>query len=406
MILKNDKANDIRTNVLIIGPLPPQVGGIESYLGYLLKTKLTQKYHIRVLNISKPAINSSKKSFASLSGYDRCFKRGWRILAQSYLYSMYFFMRYLWELLSHPVDYVHIHTASYTSFWEKCAYISAGKLFRKKVLIHIHGSRFADFYRASSSPAQRLIRTFLMRCDRIIVLSRSWARFFIEFLPAEQVKIVENGIDLTDYASNSFTKTEHPSLSYLGEVGVRKGIFDLIAAVALLRRQGFDLQVLVIGPGEIEKARREARKSGVDDLFHFLGPLYNRPKVKALASAWGFVLPTYAEGMPLSILEAFAAGLPVISTPVGGIPEVVRENENGYIVKPGDPATLARAVQKLFADERARSGMASLNRLQAFEKYDIHACADRIDMIYRELDESARVQTKQHPMKNIPVSLE
>jgi glycosyltransferase involved in cell wall biosynthesis len=371
--------------VLVVGPLPPQIGGIESFIGYLLSTQLTQNYDIQLLDISKPKVKNNQARYATLSGYSLCFRRHPRVLLASYVYSITFFTRFLWLTLTRSYDLLHLHTASYTSFWEKCVYISLARLFRRKVVLHVHGSRFSQFFRDSSTVMRKLVIHYLNKTDRVIALSQSMKAFFSRLMPAEKIAIVENGIDMNPFLGLRRQLSPRPSLVFLGVVGSRKGIFDLIDVASMLRHQGLDCDYHILGPGKIALARQQAEQAGVRDLFHFHGPVEGEGKVRLLEKSWCFVLPSYAEGMPLAILEAFAAGLPVVSTTVGGIPEVVHSDVNGYLVDPGDKEGFARMIQKLLTQPHLLEKISAQNRQDALSKYRIEAVAEKIDFIYTEL---------------------
>lgn len=369
-------------SIVMVGPLPPQVGGIETFVFNIMQSNLVQKHDIKLINISKPLI-TKKPEFRTLSGYRRCFGRGIKVLVISYSYSVLFFFKFLWTLFSRRVDIVHLHTASYTSFWEKCAYIWVAKALRKKVIIHMHASRFEQFYDESHVLFQRWIAYFLSRCDHVIVLSKSWYRFYTRFLNPAKLERVPNGIDLRLERTQS--KSETPRVVFLGEVGKRKGIYDLISAARLLKAKGLNITYDVIGPGEILRAKKSAENANLHHEFHFHGPLAGKEKVKVLSRAWIMSLPSYAEGMPLAVLEAMAAGCAIVSSSVGGIPDVIDHGKHGYLFKPGDIEAFADYISHLVANPSLLSQFqrASLERVRAF---DINACADQIDRIYQETE--------------------
>ncbi len=315
-------------SIVMVGPLPPQVGGIETFVFNLMQSDLVQKHDIKLINISKPLI-TKKPEFRTLSGYRRCFGRGTKVLVTSYSYSAFFFLKFLWTLFSRRVDIVHLHTASYTSFWEKCAYIWVAKTLRKKVVIHMHASRFERFFDESHVLFQKWIAYFLSLCDHVIVLSKSWYRFYTRFLDPAKLELVPNGIDLR--LGHIQTKSETPRVVFLGEVGRRKGIYDLIAAARLLKAKGLDITYDIIGPGETHQAKKSAENANLQNEFHFHGPLAGEQKVKVLSRAWIMSLPSYAEGMPLAVLEAMAAGCAIVSSSVGGIPDVIDHGTQGTL---------------------------------------------------------------------------
>jgi glycosyltransferase involved in cell wall biosynthesis len=136
---------------------------------------------------------------------------------------------------------------------------------------------------------------------------------------------------------------------------------------------------------ELEKSQMVARHLGISDAVEFLGPRYGAAKAAVLSEGWCMALPSYAEVFPLALLEGYAAGLPVVSTRVGGIPDFVQEGENGLLVEPGDQQGLAAALTRLLTETPLRCRMAEANRRVARERYDIDICAQRVREIYQEL---------------------
>ncbi|MBD3385179.1 glycosyltransferase [candidate division KSB1 bacterium] len=369
-------------SVLMVGAMPPQLGGIERYVGDLIASELGLHHRVIPFNLNKPLVNS-KTSFKTLAGYQRSFGRGILTVLTSYAYSAFFFIKFLLFLLTKWIDIIHIHSASYTSFWEKCYYIYVGKLFGKKIVLHIHGSRFESFYEQSGGRARRWIAYFMQKCDTVIALGQYWRRFYCRFLPMEKVKVVYNGIDLQSYTSQT-PKTDDPSLVFVGEVGQRKGIYDLLASLKRLQRDWPGIRLDIIGTGELDQVAQKSQIMGLKHV-HLHGARFAQHKVDILCRSWCFVLPSYAEQMPLVIIEAFAAGLPVISTRIGTIPEMIDPFENGFVVNAGDVVQLAKMISLVLENETLRMEMGRKNRLKALSLYDINRCAQDIDTIYQSL---------------------
>jgi glycosyltransferase involved in cell wall biosynthesis len=379
--------------ILMVGPLPPQFGGMETFLGDLLKSDLSQRFQIIPLNISKPAIKKSSR-FKAPMGYAGSFKRNPLTSATSYALSVLFFIKYLVLLTVRHIDLVHIHSASYTSFWEKSIYILTARVFRKKVILHVHGAMFSEFYQSSKTLARWLIRCTLQRCHRIIVLSQSWKEFFRKILPAEKLSVIPNGIDLKPFLEAKGEKTVIPSILFLGEVGRRKGVYDLLQAAKILHDRNIDCRWYVAGPGEIDEAKSYAGRLGLEKEVEFLGPQTGADKVQLLARSWIFVLPSYAEGLPIVVIEAMVSGLPVIAGHVGGIPEMVTEGENGFLIQPGNVNDLADKIAMLLSDKALIQGISQNNQKAVEEKYGISACAKRIGRIYEDVSGGARMNVQ------------
>ncbi len=173
-------------------------------------------------------------------------------------------------------------------------------------------------------------------------------------------------------------------VAFVGRRTASKGYFDLIEAVRRARKRGTMLAILAIGDVPPEERDRESRAA------HDLGSqlrIIDRPDdyLRPLSAADAFALPSYAEGLPISVLEAMAAGLPVVASRVGGIPEVVHDGRHGLLVAPGDIDMLCQRLTSLLSDPNLRASLASaaLERVRAF---DANATADAYVRIYSRHD--------------------
>jgi glycosyltransferase involved in cell wall biosynthesis len=370
-----------KPRILVVGPAPPQIGGMETFVGALMQCRLGEEFDLRLHNITKPFLKKSGR-FTTKVGYGASLWRNPVIAFKSYFYSILFLTRFIHSLTKSEIDIVHIHTASYTSFWEKVFYIFAAKVFREKVVLHIHGALFREFIQRSRVLLQKNIKAVLRWCDAVIVLSANWKNFFHDILPQANFFVVENGINLKEIRPVS--SPVDWDLIYLGEVGWRKGIYDLIDAMSILEQKNIHCSAVIVGPGEIERAQDYAAEKGIASQVTFAGPQYGVDKFQYLQRASIFVLPSFAEGFPMAILEAMAAGLPIVSTHVGGIPDMIRQGENGFLFDPGDVQALVHIIESLLKDADLIKKISMTNRMAARE-YDIDVVADKIGKIYSEL---------------------
>lgn len=246
------------------------------------------------------------------------------------------------------VEIVHLHSAADGSFWRKVRLTRLAKVFGKKIVLHIHASRFKDFYNEASESKQRWIRRELDDADTIIALSESWREWF------ESIGIEPGKIEvLRNITSHPVVRPEaHVSdgkvrLLFMGEIGQRKGVFDILRAIADHRDELKGRIELSIGGNRNEEELIAAiRENGLEEIVKFEGWVGGDKKIDLLNRADIFILPSYNEGLPISILEAMSYGHPIISTPVGGIPEVVATDVNGVIVEPGNHEQIYRAIKK------------------------------------------------------------
>lgn len=267
------------------------------------------------------------------------------------------FFRFAGLLAQRKVDGLHCHVAAYGSFWRKSIFASLAHLCRVPVILHLHGSRTKEFVARQPRWSLCLIRWQLRKANAIVVLSESWKEYIISIEPAARVRVIPNGVTLPKEPTCDAVGGEFVNILFLGEVGERKGIYDLLRALPEVLRHCPSMRLQIGGKGEIERAQDLVRELGVGDAVEFCGWVVGDEKRALLRGASIYVLPSYNEGLPMSILEAMSWKLPIISTTVGGIPELVRDREEGFLINPGDVEALTRALIKLASDTSLRQSM-------------------------------------------------
>lgn len=232
----------------------------------------------------------------------------------------------------------HIHTASNVSFWRKTLLINILKLCNKKIIIHIHGGKFKEFY--NTSPDK--IKSTLLKADRVVVLSNSWKLYFENIIGLNNVCVVNNVI-----SKPMLTKTEKNDkihFLFLGNLSRAKGFFDLFEAIITSKKELEGKAVFHIGGnGDVEEINNYIVEHDVKDLIKLHGFVQGAIKNELLNKCDVFILPSYIEGLPISILEAMSYGAAIISTKVGGIPDIVNSN-NGILINPGEINELASSI--------------------------------------------------------------
>ena len=260
-------------------------------------------------------------------------------------------------MLDKEIKIVHVHTAAGTDFYRSTKIIELAKRFNKKVILHSHASKFKDYYANSNEANKQKILHTLQKIDLLIVLSESWSEWFRSIgIDRSKIAILHN---ITDYPAivNTDCKelteiTERPiRFLFMGEIGERKGVFDIIRALANNREKINGEIELRIGGNKMESELRKAiSDSKLGDIVRFEGWVAGEKKIELLNWADIYILPSFNEGLPISILEAMSYGMPIISTPVGGIPEVV-DKENGILVTPGNDKEIFEAI-RYYTDHR------------------------------------------------------
>ncbi|HET6630819.1 MAG TPA: glycosyltransferase family 4 protein [Woeseiaceae bacterium] len=276
---------------------------------------------------------------------------------------------------------LHVHAASRASFWRKSAFILPAAWRRRPVIFHLHGGEFMRFYEDECGTlARRYVRYVLRRCTRIIVLSGSW-REALESITSTPVDVIGNFAP-----SFSLSRQRVPGrILFLGRLCEGKGIFLLLEAFAKLSGEHPDAHLVCAGDGDLDAVRALAKRLGIEDRVEVAGWIDGNCKAELLATASLYVLPSFAEGMPMSVLEAMSAGLPVVATPVGGIPDAVAHGEEGLLVPAGDLAALCDAVGSLLADPQRRQAMGTRARAKFASSFSSSAVLPKVGRIYREL---------------------
>ncbi|MFN2540976.1 MAG: glycosyltransferase family 4 protein [Chthoniobacterales bacterium] len=240
-------------------------------------------------------------------------------------------------------------------------------------------------------------REFEIGLDRLVDLARAIvtetnyaANFLKERFPgrADRIHRIYNGLDLAQFNRAGFS-TAPPVLIAVGRLIEKKGFADLIRTCGLLKEQGTVFRCQIIGDGPLEEQlRRQIEELGLQEHVRLLGPKPQHEIATYLANATVFVLPSVIDpqggmdNLPTVIMEAMATGLPVISTAVGGIPEMVIDNETGLLIRPGEPDVLASAIEKLIVDLPLARRLGDNGRKRAEELFSIKKNArDLVELI-------------------------
>ena len=290
----------------------------------------------------------------------------------------------------HGVELVHINTSlNAKSFWRDVAYVAAAKICGARVLYQVHGGGWDEFEKKGGVFAP-LMRRMLRWPDAIVVLSREQLEAFRRAAPAQVIEIVPNGIDCAPYAryNRAPAAADQPAdaplrLIYIGRLVPGKGLLETIEALRLARSRGVNARLVIAGNGPEEpRLRQYAREAGLTREVSFVGAAYGDHKAQLLAEADALALASYTEGLPYSLLEAMAAGVVPIVTPVGAIPDVVTEGEHGLLVAPRDAGAIAQAITRLAADRELLARMSAACRKHIAAACSIERVARDFSQLY------------------------
>ena len=282
------------------------------------------------------------------------------------------------------VDIIHIHLSHGMSFFRKLIIFKAAKKKGIKTVVHLHGSMFYEFFNNSSPKIQKLIRNVFDQADAVFVLSKSWKEFVNGISDNRNVYVLYNGASLDQFSQKSCYQ-DRVVISFMGRLGQRKGVYDLLDAFEQVIPDFPDVQLVLGGDGDVDKVRDIVARKKLEKRVHVPGWVSGEQKMRVFRECDIYVLPSYNEGLPGSILEAMAAGVPIISTPVGGIPEAVLENRNGFLIDPGDIEGLSNKLRVLCGDKELREKMGAESRNIIKEKFDIEKIVSYLIDLYQKV---------------------
>ena len=277
-----------------------------------------------------------------------------------------------------------LHTSRRGSFWRKWAISRILRLRGVPYVIHLHAGEFADFFPNLPPRWKARAVRFFEEASRTVALTRFWENWLRENVSrTARVETVENPCERILDAVPERNGGRPAKLLYAGVVCEAKGTFDLVEAFA---KGGLRdcARLEICGGGETDALRAKIAALGLDGAVAAAGWTPHDALLRKMESADVFVLPSHAEGQPMVVLEAMGAGLPVVSSRVGGIPETVEDGKTGILVEPGDVECLAAAMRALAEDPELRARMGAAGRTRVQERFSLEGFLAKVRRIWRE----------------------
>lgn len=307
---------------------------------------------------------------------------------------IYGYFKFAKVLLVDRPDLVHIHSSFGPSFYRKLPFIYMASWANIPIINHIHGADFSVFYEQASEKKKQLIKSTYEKCSKLIALSDEWKERLRRIVPEEKIVIIENYSVLhKDALAERENRETNNTVLFLGEIGHRKGCYDIPEVVARVKEKIPNVKFILAGAGspEDEQAIKQlVMEKDIQENVEFPGWVRGEEKDKLLREADIFFLPSYNEGMPMSILDAMGYGLPIVSTNVGGIPKIVVSNRNGYVYQPADCERMADALYETLSNTAMRRKMGAESSLIIEKEYSIDIHIRKIEELY----ESIRIHKK------------
>jgi len=294
-------------------------------------------------------------------------------------------------------DILHTHTAKAGAIGRAAA-ILAGDA-RPRIVVHtFHGHVLRGYFGPLRTLAFRELERILAKVSTALIAVSPQVRDDLVELgvaPREKFAVVRLGIALDDRVKPGLDgraetrrvlgiAPERFAVGWLGRMTGIKRTDDVLLAFRELRERGVDAVLCMVGGGpDSELVERRASELGVIRNTFFLG--YQEEVARFYSAFDALVLPSTNEGTPVTAMEALAAGRPVVATRVGGVPDVVREGTDGFLVEAGDVDALAERLERLAGDPGLRERMGQAGRERVLPRYAVDRLVDDIDRLYRSL---------------------
>ncbi|HTO91974.1 MAG TPA: glycosyltransferase family 4 protein [Candidatus Sulfotelmatobacter sp.] len=367
-----------RPRVLIVGPLPPPMGGVQLMIDMQLHSSLSREYELSTVDTSKRQLR-------------------WAVENPTWRTPFYFlrdFSRLLRSLASIRPRVVLVHAAPSPSFLRDWVFMLAARASGARVICHYHGTLHTRFPSGETTSGRAIGRLLMGAADQVLVLGPTYQRemgaaWHRTLAWAPNVTDVSLYRDLPADTPAPWLKSGERGVLYIGRLSEPKGLYDLYDAVPRVVAKHPNTRFVLVGVAENDErepiVRAEAEKRGILPHVTFLGSLEGREKAAAFVTSQMIVVPSWTEAFPLVIPEGMAAGLPVIATAVGAIPDFVKDGEDGFLVPPRDPAVLADRIIRLLDDEALRRRMSARVRERAPREFDVEVGCAKVGAVIREV---------------------
>lgn len=352
--------------ILMVGmSLTKTRGGISTLIGEILNSDLKDDFAVEY-------IESQAEDF---KGFDKL------ILAVKAVFL------FIVKILTKNPSLIYVHIGSNASLYRESFFVVLAKIFGKKTVSHFHAGDVDEYLEKQSNLGRKFISWAISQSDKLIAVSKDSAEKLQKLAPKNEIEIIVNAIDTKPFAfsPNRFeNRSKIVRLLFVGAMGKLKGETDLADAIKIISTKNTDFRVSFLGFGG-ENLQKYCAEIGIENLIEFVGAVSLTERLSFFENADIFVLPTLAEAMPMSVIEAMAAGLPIVSTTVGGIPELIEESEEGFLVEPSNARKLAEKLSILISDKDLRIEMGKKAQEKVGKELDFRVYTEKLKSSLIEL---------------------
>ncbi len=361
-----------KNKILILVPSPNSHGGVSNYF-ISLKDHFTLpcEYFIRGVRNQNSSLSRLVYPFVQLSDY----------------------LRFILRLLFNNYSLVQINTSlGKTGLIRDYLFIIILLFLKKKYVVFFRGIDNKILIWVESKWLRKFKSSYL-KAEGILVLSKSFKEKILSWGFTKKISVETTVVDpsLIDKIDLVSLLEKQNSLNirilFLSRIEKKKGIYEAIDAIKIVQNNGYQVQLFICGDGsEFERVKNDINKEPNINI-KLEGYVENAAKIEALNSSHIFLFPSYGEGMPNSLLEAMAFGLPVITSSVGGIPDFFENDKMGLMTNDISPNNLANLIELLITNKEKRKKIAEFNYLFAKNRFYVNKVISRLENFYLEIIE-------------------
>lgn len=371
----------MNSRILIIGPNMP-TGGVARYVKDLLSWHGEFTYSL--FDTKRPLKSNIK---ANITGYSNVLNAGFFHFIRNAFITFFHLFIFPFRLIKERPLIVHICGVSYMGFWENAYYMVITKLLGLPITIHYLGG-FDIYYLNCKEIEKKLIEHVLQWAKKIVVLTPKISLVMSKFIEIDKISVIPSSIHTQHYELQNNKNTRDDGILQILFLGgadpFRKGVNDLLKAAQIICTHYPSIKFIISGGSE--KSIKQTTKIVMPiERVEFVGWLSEQEKIELLHSVDIFVLPSYHEGLPYAIIEAMASGLPIVASSVGGIPDVIRNGENGFLIEPGDIQGLVYYLETLIKDSNLRESIGVKNHLYAITEYSVDTNLCKLEKIFSKV---------------------
>lgn len=298
---------------------------------------------------------------------------------RGFLYKVFYFVRsiLLTSLYISHYDIVHFHTTPGRSMIVQMPIFLLSILYRKKRVVHLHvGNQLNDFNN------DKVVKWFLKKSDKIVVLACVWKELLINKYntPREKVIVLYNPAPNVEVVSQ-----KEKYVLFMSYLTKNKGYDILLKAFSQVVQNNKDWKLVIAGAGEIVSAKKMVDVLHLTQNVEFYEWVQGENKKNLLMHAGVFCMASYMEGFPMSVLEAWAYGVPLITTPVGGLPDVLIDGQNAMVFQFGNVNELIEKMKRLLTSDDLRFRLSNAGHRLAEEVFNMKVIKKEIELLYSDL---------------------